>query len=274
MITNGPTTNGPDTRGSDGRSLDGDAWRSESICRKHPTRWWFGGDQRETAVARGICATCGVQSACLEFAIGRPEMLGIWAATTPADRAAIRRARSAPPVETEPDAPATVAAIRVAGDNGVAIGDAVEVIAVDVAAAEVAARSFGRDVSAAAVASAGASRRRHGARSRRGPRPRSRARARHRVPALEPTRLPQVVRHAARAGDRRGVRRRPSSTNCSLPRRRPASSVSRPNTVTRWSRAGRISAIQTIGGHRRFRRTRDRTRCCAKPNLAGPLSSC
>ncbi len=27
-----------------------------------------------------------------------------------------------------------------------------------------------------------------------------------------------------------------------------------PNTVTRWSRAGKISAIQTMGGHRRFRR--------------------
>jgi excisionase family DNA binding protein len=26
-----------------------------------------------------------------------------------------------------------------------------------------------------------------------------------------------------------------------------------PNTVTRWSRAGKISAIQTIGGHRRYR---------------------
>ncbi|MDQ1380549.1 MAG: hypothetical protein QOJ71_1268, partial [Actinomycetota bacterium] len=26
-----------------------------------------------------------------------------------------------------------------------------------------------------------------------------------------------------------------------------------PNTVTRWSRAGKISAIQTMGGHRRFR---------------------
>ncbi|HZQ79642.1 MAG TPA: BldC family transcriptional regulator [Acidimicrobiia bacterium] len=26
-----------------------------------------------------------------------------------------------------------------------------------------------------------------------------------------------------------------------------------PKTVTRWARAGRISAIRTIGGHRRFR---------------------
>jgi excisionase family DNA binding protein len=26
-----------------------------------------------------------------------------------------------------------------------------------------------------------------------------------------------------------------------------------PKTVTRWARAGRISSIRTIGGHRRFR---------------------
>jgi excisionase family DNA binding protein len=26
-----------------------------------------------------------------------------------------------------------------------------------------------------------------------------------------------------------------------------------PKTVTRWARAGRLSAIRTIGGHRRFR---------------------
>jgi excisionase family DNA binding protein len=26
-----------------------------------------------------------------------------------------------------------------------------------------------------------------------------------------------------------------------------------PKTVTRWARAGRVSAIRTLGGHRRFR---------------------
>jgi excisionase family DNA binding protein len=27
-----------------------------------------------------------------------------------------------------------------------------------------------------------------------------------------------------------------------------------PKTVTRWARSGRITAIRTLGGHRRFRR--------------------
>ncbi len=258
MITNGPTLNGPDTLGSDGRSRDGDAWRSESICRKHPTRWWFGGDQRETAVARGICATCGVQSACLEFAIGRPEMLGIWAATTPADRAAIRRARSAPPVETAPAAPAapveSVGTAEVAVETRVAEAAVADVapslqvaadelpvstgdLALDLGAVLDLEAEHARDttyVSATEVVSAG--------RSARGP---GRGSGR-RTPAPE---LDELLT-PAEAARKLGVT---------------------PNTVTRWSRAGRISAIQTIGGHRRFRRC-EIERVLREANLTGPVS--
>ena len=59
-----------------------------------------------------------------------------------------------------------------------------------------------------------------------------------------------------------------------------------PKTVTRWARAGKISAIRTLGGHRRFSRQRDQAvprqrrrgrphLTCAPPELhaLGALSS-
>ena len=39
-----------------------------------------------------------------------------------------------------------------------------------------------------------------------------------------------------------------------------------PKTVTRWARAGKITAIRTLGGHRRFRATEIR-RCLDQVDL-------
>jgi excisionase family DNA binding protein len=39
--------------------------------------------------------------------------------------------------------------------------------------------------------------------------------------------------------------------HCSPPPRWPSSF--NPKTVTRWARAGKLTAIRTLGGHRRFR---------------------
>jgi excisionase family DNA binding protein len=39
-----------------------------------------------------------------------------------------------------------------------------------------------------------------------------------------------------------------------------------PKTVTRWARAGKITAIRTLGGHRRFRATEIR-RCLDQMEL-------
>ena len=90
---------------------DGGLWRSDSLCRRHPTQWWFAGGAHETVLAKGICAGCTVQEPCLEFALGRPELLGVWASTTPSERAAIRRARR--PVDTE-----SPVDIDLCGDSG------------------------------------------------------------------------------------------------------------------------------------------------------------
>ena len=50
-----------------------------------------------------------------------------------------------------------------------------------------------------------------------------------------------------------------------------------PKTVTRWARSGKLTAIRTLGGHRRFRASEIR-RCldemsreaCVAPSLAFP----
>ena len=41
-----------------------------------------------------------------------------------------------------------------------------------------------------------------------------------------------------------------------------------PKTVTRWALAGKITAIQTLGGHRRFRETEIR-RCLEQLDIEG-----
>ena len=40
-----------------------------------------------------------------------------------------------------------------------------------------------------------------------------------------------------------------------------------PKTVTRWARAGKITAIRTLGGHRRYRAT-EIQRCLRQMELA------
>ena len=180
---------------------DAMSWRAASVCRKHPTRWWFAGSHRETVMAKGICGGCAVREPCLEFALSRPELLGVWGATTPVERATIRRARLEPPVPVP--VPVTVQSVGeiVAGFD---VQTPPEPQFIDLVRAE----RDDRDVE-------------------------SRRRAAGRGPGR--VELPvdrDELLTPAEAARKLGVT---------------------PNTVTRWSRAGKISAIQTMGGHRRFR---------------------
>jgi WhiB family redox-sensing transcriptional regulator len=60
-----------------------------AACRPHPTRWWFA-DNAESIEAYLICVTCPVRVTCLAFALDHPDLLGIWGATTPRERARLR----------------------------------------------------------------------------------------------------------------------------------------------------------------------------------------
>lgn len=70
-------------------------WLDRGACRPYPTAWWFSTDLRESEAAKHICADCPVHGDCLEYALARPPLLGLWAGTKPAERAAIRSARIA-----------------------------------------------------------------------------------------------------------------------------------------------------------------------------------
>jgi excisionase family DNA binding protein len=185
-------------------------WRSDSECRKHPTRWWFAGGHRETLQAKGICAECPVQGPCLEFALSRADLLGIWAGTTPNERTSMRRDRRTRVVDSaaaiEADEPSREVAPQAAPAE-------VERIEIDL------------------VAEAGFEPNRQSERETKRQAVRRPGRGLGPVGAFVDG---NDLLTPAEAAHKLGVT---------------------PNTVTRWSRAGKISAIQTMGGHRRFRRS-------------------
>jgi len=50
------------------------------------------GDNAGVEAARGVCRSgCPAFDGCLEYVLARPGLLGVWAATTPDERGAIRR---------------------------------------------------------------------------------------------------------------------------------------------------------------------------------------
>lgn len=186
------------------------------MCRRHPTSWWFAGGHSETALAKSICAECTVRPQCLEFALSRPDLLGIWAATTPSERTALRREmRDRVDVPTE--------AVH-AGATAEVAPPVVEPAVLDLVV------ESERDV------------------------------------APEPDPEP---RRGSHRGPRVGWRESVLGDNADL--LTPAEAARKlgvtPNTVTRWSRAGKIAAIQTMGGHRRFRRS-EIERLLREANLA------
>jgi len=65
-------------------------WGIDGACRDYPTSWWFTIRRDEIARAKDICAGCPVRVECLEHALARPGLLGMWAATMPAERTVIR----------------------------------------------------------------------------------------------------------------------------------------------------------------------------------------
>jgi WhiB family transcriptional regulator, redox-sensing transcriptional regulator len=82
-------------RGASPRTLGSESWRLDAACRAHPTAWWFATGKYERALARVVCNGCVVRAECLEYALVRPKLLGLWGATTADERDTMRSRRAA-----------------------------------------------------------------------------------------------------------------------------------------------------------------------------------
>jgi WhiB family transcriptional regulator, redox-sensing transcriptional regulator len=71
-------------------TLDRERWRYDAACRKQPTAWWFATKLEGSSRARRVCDGCTVKAECLEYALERPALLGLWASTTTQDRVLMR----------------------------------------------------------------------------------------------------------------------------------------------------------------------------------------
>jgi len=69
------------------------AWQDFANCRGANPDLFFPERGASTRTAKQICRECGVQDACLEFAIVSSEKFGIWGAMSERERRKIRRER-------------------------------------------------------------------------------------------------------------------------------------------------------------------------------------
>ena len=73
-------------------------WRKQAACLGLPLDLFFpkqrSDDESVPDAIRAVCSGCPVAMECLEFALSMDSNVGIWAATTPKQREAIRRYRA------------------------------------------------------------------------------------------------------------------------------------------------------------------------------------
>ena len=66
-------------------------WRMLGACRGLDASIFYPEDDEEAEVAKQVCAQCGVQTACLEYALSTNQDSGVWGGTSEDERRAPRR---------------------------------------------------------------------------------------------------------------------------------------------------------------------------------------
>ena len=68
-------------------------WRMLGACRGLDAGIFYPDTDEEAEVAKQVCQECGVQAACLEFALASREKVGVWGGATERERRRILRQR-------------------------------------------------------------------------------------------------------------------------------------------------------------------------------------
>jgi len=68
-------------------------WRKLGACRGLDASIFYPEDDEDAAVAKSVCAGCGVRVACLEHALSSREKAGVWGGATERERRRIIRQR-------------------------------------------------------------------------------------------------------------------------------------------------------------------------------------
>ena len=83
----------PDDYSSPDVSILGErpASQRRAACRGNGCDWWFPTTREAEDAARAVCEPCPVRRECLAYALGAPELSGIWAGTDAVERRRMRR---------------------------------------------------------------------------------------------------------------------------------------------------------------------------------------
>ncbi len=69
------------------------AWRTKAACHGLDPQTFYPDDDDAAESAKAVCDQCSVQTACLEYALGRREKEGVWGGFTERERRRIIRQR-------------------------------------------------------------------------------------------------------------------------------------------------------------------------------------
>jgi WhiB family transcriptional regulator, redox-sensing transcriptional regulator len=77
---------------------DDDSWRDRAACRLTDANLFFpagnaGSVTHQIQAAKAVCASCGVQEACLRFALETNQEAGVWGGKDEDERRSLRKAR-------------------------------------------------------------------------------------------------------------------------------------------------------------------------------------